>query len=214
MIRKTGYSVQLSFDVPDAEKKSAEKASLYFNKLSNTLTHNLNHLDIMYDVFKKYETISTDEVYKHRAGLRKYRDQVIENFNKSKQIALRCVIALKPFSSDTQSNELVNSFISSTEEVEKQVNRFADLFDKLNSSEFRNFIIAGIEGVKKQASQLDQLINDRILPHIDGNILAKNWVTNISDKMQLKLKDKEPYIVELWKQRYNAVDDALDPTKR
>jgi hypothetical protein len=48
-------------------------------------------------------------------------------------------------------------------------------------------------------------VNDRILEHIDTNILAKNWESLVNDKYQEKVKNKTPLVVQLYKERQEAL---------
>ena len=99
----------------------------------------------------------------------------------------------------------MGSFVASVRELEKQVNILLSIFSNLNNPEFKDQLIQAIDSVKKQASQLKQLVNDRILEHIDTNILAKNWESLVNDKYQDKVKNKTPLVVQLYEERQEAL---------
>ncbi len=67
-----------------------------------------------------------------------------------------------------------------------------------------------IESVKKQTSQIEKLINDRIIDDINTNILAKNWTDNLDDKLKSSIKDKEPYIKQLHQEREQKLKQMLN----
>lgn len=56
---------------------------------------------------------------------------------------------------------------------------------------------------------MKQTISDRILDHIDTNILAKSWTSTVTDEFQNKVYEKTPLIVELFRERNEAVDGAV-----
>lgn len=211
MIEKYGYKAQMTFDITDSEKEAAKKALVCFEKLQNLLSLAVNHLDIMYEPFKDFGNVTPEELIESRFILRNYRDQVLDNFNKAKVIGLKCVMLMDTFASDTQSSEIMNTFVSSMQEIEKQVNRFAEIFNKLSSKEFSNIAITSIDSIKKQVAQLDQLVYDRIFDHIDTNILAKNWVSDLSEELDVDFQTKKPLVMKLWEERKKALEGQLSP---
>src|ERR1019366_9363245 len=130
---KHSYSVQLTYDVTDAEKAQAEKALIAFDFSSKLLGVAKDHLNIMHTPFKDNNDISTEEVIKFRAALRRFRDKSIENFNEFKKASFKCIALMQLFSSDTQTSKLIKSFISSVEDMEKQVNKFSESFNDLEN---------------------------------------------------------------------------------
>lgn len=204
---KRAYATQMSFNVPDSERRVAEQASESFEELVGLLRSTMNHLSIIYEPFKKHEKLEPKEVVEYRVALRRYRDRIKENFNEVLKKANNCVKLMAEFSTDTQTVEMMNSFIGNVEDMKKQANNLLSVFSDISSAEFRNGIVAGVEGVKKQTLQLKQLVNDRILNHIDTNILAKNWVNNVTDQYQQKIYNKTPLIVQLFEERQKALSE-------
>lgn len=109
------------------------------------------------------------------------------------------------FSTDTKTLEMMNSFIASLEDVKKAVERLLQSFSDLDSQTFKDSVVGAIDNVKKQANQFKQLINDRLLDHIDTNILAKNWTNDVTDEYQKKVYEKLPMIVQLFQERQKAI---------
>ena len=205
MLPKRAYSVQMSFRVPDAEKRIAEKAAESFQELIGLVRLANRHLNIFYIPFKQHQDYDTQEVLRYRMVLRRYRNQVKENFDKTMRQAHRCVVLMGEFSNDTQTVELMSVFVSEIDDLKKQVNRFLGLFSNIGSADFINAVLVSIESIKKQTSELKQTINDRILSHIDTNILAKSWTSAITDEYQNKVYEKLPLMVQLFRERQQAV---------
>lgn len=208
MIKKA-YSVQMSYDVSDEEKKQAERALLCFNHASKLLDKAANHLDIMKTPFKDNPEMSAEEIMKARAAIRRFRDKSIENFNDFKISAFKCVHIMQTFASDTQTLKLMKSFISAIDLLENSVNKFADTFNDLESKEFPKNVVAAVEDIQKQCKEVDEIIDERIKTHIQSNILAKSWVDTVSDDLQMRIEKKTPLIVDLYNKRQDQLNEII-----
>lgn len=206
---KRAYAIQMSFDVPDAEKRVAEKAYESFEDLLSLLRLASTHLDIIYEPFKKLQSpVDAETIMEYRVTFRDYRDKIKENYDEIIKKAYNCALLMGEFSSDNRIVDMMNAFVSAKDDLEKQVNRLLSIFSNLNSSEFAIYLTKAIELVKKENSQLKDLINDRVLEHISTNILAKNWVNNVTDENQRKVYERLPLIVELFRERQKAMNNA------
>lgn len=209
MFTKFANTIEMSFEVPQSEKDIAASAAERFIAVVNELGLAKDHLDIIYTPFKKHENISTDAIVKRRGIIARFKRQVKENYNKVKALSLKAIQLLNYFGTDTHTLEVINSFKDSVQDLEKQITIFMDILDNYQSPDFRNNVITAIEGAKKQSAQVEKLIKDRIIEHIDDNILAKNWVSNTGDALHLKIKDKIPLITELFNERQKALQHAI-----
>ena len=209
MIKKS-YSVQMSYDVSDNEKHQAEKALLYFKAAEKYLSQASDHLNIMKTPFKDNPEMSPDDVMKERAVIRRFRDKAIDNFEKFKTVAFDCVNLMQSFQSDTQTLKLMKSFIASIDSLEVDVNGFAELFEDLQSKDFSKDVVTAIETIQKQCDEIDEIIDERIKSHIQTNILATSWVDSMSNDLQMKIEKKTPLIVDLYNQRQEQLNDAIE----
>lgn len=206
MIEKRAYSIQMNFDVPDSEKMVAEKAEEYFDSLKSMMEDLSNYLDLIYIPFQKRQNLDMNMVLKYEKTFRQYNEEVQKKFAKIMDRANRSVASMSEFSTDTATSELINSFMDSIKELEKYSDTFVSIFQNLNNPEFRNHLVSTIESIKKQLGQIRQLISDRILDHIDNNILAKekNWL-NTSEK---PMKERVPLVIQLFKERQRALKES------
>ena len=108
---------------------------------------------------------------------------------------------MQPFSSDTQIQKLSKSFVLSIADIEKQVNRFIDLFANLKSKDFGTAIIKSIENIKKELASLKQISEDRIMDHIQTHILSRNWTDSVSQELQQKIEERIPEAIRLVEER-------------
>lgn len=196
MIKKA-YATQMSYTVTDAEKVKAEKALICFDDALKKLDLAAAHLDIMKTPFKENPDVNEEGLMKARAALRRFRDKAIDNFNLFKISAFKCVDVMQQFSSDTQSVKLMRSFVSSIDQLEVMVNKFADIFLDIKSKDFANNAVSTIEEIQKDCQSLDDIINERIKGHIQTNILAKSWIDTVSNDIQRKVEEKKPLMLEL-----------------
>ena len=214
MLDKLAYSIELSFDIPEAEKQLAVVASERFHSVITELDLAKDHLNIMYDPFKKIENISSEALQKKRGVLNRFKQKVKENYNKVKIHSLKAIQVFNNFTSDGKAEEMQNGFKNSISDLEKQVNIFLEILDDHKSPEFKNSVIAGIDNIKKQSAQIETLVKDRIIEYIDTNILAKNWVSDTSNTLHTQIKNKLPLIKQLFEERQKALNPALNLEKR
>lgn len=209
MIKKKAYSIQMSYEVSDAEKKRAEQALLCFAAALKVLQQASDHLNILKTPFKDNPEMNPDEVMKARAALRRFRDKAIENFNHFKEIAFQCVNTMQTFASDTQSVKLMKSMITAIDELEVKVNNFAEVFDDLQSKDFSKNIVAGIKDIQDQCDDIEEIIDERIKPHVQNNILATSWVDSVSQDLQMKVEKQTPLIMDLYQKRQDQLNDSI-----
>lgn len=194
----------MTFTISDTEKDQAEKALRWFDYCLKLLKQCDEHLNLIFNPFKKDDNISSEKIFKIRAALRGYRDKVVDNFNDFKKSAFKSYVIMQPFTSDTQTEKLVKSFVNSIEDLEVQVNRFVDLFSDLKSEDFAKAIVSAIENIKKEIIKIEQIIDERIKNHLRTNILARNWISGVSDELQEKVEKKSPLVMQLVEERNNT----------
>ena len=210
---KTVYASELTYDISTDEKKLAESALLSYNHAKKRLNVAKLRLDVMKTPFKENPEMDPKEVVKLRAPIRRFRDKCIKNFNAFKKISVKCINKMQPFSSDTQTIKLVKSFISSADELEDEVNKFAELFSNLEDKDFSKNVVEAIEEVQKKCDATNEIIDERIKTHIQSNILAKSWVDAISNTFQMEVEKRRPKILELNNVRQDALNDIIQEKK-
>jgi len=201
MLNKLANSIEMSFDISDSEKKLAEDAINLVLKVVNLLSLAKDHLDIMYNPFKKNNSVSTESLIRSRGKLNIYKQQVKKNFEEVKLVSFYAVTKLNNFKTDNHILELINSFKDSMSSLEKQVVIFLDILDDFKSEEFRDSVLAAIESIRKEILDLNNLVKDRIVTHIDENIIGKDWTSSIDNKLKDKVKEEVPLIIQLTKER-------------
>jgi dGTP triphosphohydrolase len=206
-MQKRAYSVQMNFQVPDSEKRVAEKAEEYFEQLLAQMQDASDYLDIIYNPFQKRQNVDIEMIVEYRKTFRQYRDQAKRKFSSIIKKSYRAVALMNEFSIDTATEELMDSFIGSVRELEKYIDTFVSIFSNMNSSEFRNHLVSTIDSIKKQLNQIRQLVTDRVLEHIDSNILAKDWAKDLSERFDEPLEERVPLVVQLFRERQKVLKD-------
>jgi replicative superfamily II helicase len=208
MIKK-GYSIQMTYEVSDAEKVQAERALLCFNHAAKLLNMASDHLNIMKTPFKDNPNMNPEEVMKARAAIRRFRDKSVDNFNEFKAAAFKCVNVMQDFASDTQTIKLMKSFIASIDDLENKVNAFVDLFSDLEDKDFPTNIVKDIEDIQAECESIEEIIDERIKKHIQSNILASSWVDSVGNDLEMKIEKKTPLLLELFNKRQEQLNNAI-----
>ena len=202
MFYSKAYIVQMNTDVPDAEKRMAEKASEQFESVIAQVKLALEYLDFLYVPFSKIETFDNEQLVKNRNIIRNYKEAVKFKLENIIRTGYKAISLMTNFSTDSSVEELMGSFVAQLKDFERNADHLLSILSNINSTDFKDALIAAIDSVKTQGVQLKQLVNDRILEHIDTNILAKNWDSLVNDKFKSKEEEpKLPYMIELFRQR-------------
>lgn len=199
----------MSYNVSDSEKQQAERALNAFKVADHLLMQASDHLNIMKTPFKDNPEMTSEDVVKVRAVIRRFRDSAIDNFDKFKHVSFQCISLMQTFATDTQTLKLIKSFISEVDELETKVNQFSELFNDLQSNDFPKNVVMYIEDIQKQCDSISEIIDERIKSHIQSNILASSWVDSISNDLQMKIEKKTPLIVDLFNRRQDQLNDAI-----
>jgi hypothetical protein len=207
MIKRIANTIEMSFDIPDSEKKEAQSASDEFKKVISVLDIAKKHLSIIYDPFKDATNISEESIHEFRGAIFKYKEQIKENFNKVKACSFLAIVKLNYFATDTHIMELVNSFKDSITDLEKEINILLDILSDLKSKDFKDNMIKSIDSIKNISSEIEKLIKERIIDYINTNILTKNWMTNTSNELNTEITARVPYITQLFQERQNALEE-------
>ena len=208
-ITTTAETVEMSFGVPDSEKKMAKQAVMCFKRVTAQLDALDRHINYIYHPFSSHNQVSTESIIDNRGALIRYKKKVRENFNKVARASLICIAKMNQFTTDAQSVEIMKSFVNAVGDIEDQIDAFESVFEDLKSKQFKDNVIKVCQGIKKQSAQLTKMIYDRILNHINTNILASNWQDNLSEELKRRIDEKEPYIKRLYREREKQIEDTL-----
>src|SRR5438552_4082434 len=102
MMKKRAYISMMTYQISDEEKDRAEKAMRWFDHSIKVLEQCDEHLNLIYNPFKKDPNIQADKLFNSRAMLRGFRDKMAENFNNFKKVSFKCYVIMQPFTTDTQ----------------------------------------------------------------------------------------------------------------
>ncbi len=199
---KLADSIQLSFKINDSEKKLAKEASETFLASLNQLNIAKEHLEIIRDVFQKYETIDPESVKEKIGVLNRFKKKVKENYGEIFKLeALKAIELFSVFDTDSQVEELIEAFRNSISDLEKAVVIFLNQMDEYENVEFRQNILLAIENIFKETAQISQLVKDRIINYIDDNILLDNWMSDGDNLVEKAIKQDNPEIYDILKEQ-------------
>jgi hypothetical protein len=207
MIDKLAASLDMSFKVPDSEKRIAQTSLRNFLTTVNGLSIAKDHLDLMYGPFKKAQSISVEALTKFRGKLNRFKNQMKKNFKKVREHAFNALKTFNYFSTDTHCIELINAFKESMNDLIQSVIKFIEILNDFKVDDFKDKVIIAIDNIKKESAQIESLIRDRIIDHIKKNIIGESWIT--SDNNVKSLEEKVPMVIEIYK-KINEGKDLND----
>ena len=157
--------------------------------------------------FKKHKKISTKAAIKRRGVLNRFKQSSIKKFNKFKKRAFLAIRRLDKFSNgDKDIQELISSFESSVGELEEGLTSFYEALGNYEAPEFRDDVLSSIEAVKAAHESLEDLITDRIIEHIDTEILAKSWMSERKNEFHVTDDERRALITQLFDERQQMLD--------
>lgn len=207
---KFAQSVDMSFEIPEEDKAVARVALKYLDAVSKQLSEFDSYLNIIYQPFSDNQNISEESILKYRGFLIRFKNKMVEKYKEMARTVLNVIKALKHFSTDSHSNELIKALVDSFSDIDNGVNELEKVLKNYTSKDFRDNLLKVIQNIRKQKTQTEDLINDRILEHINTNILANNWIDGLAKEFNLDLSEQEPYLQKLYKERENRLNSALD----
>jgi len=203
MFKKIAETIEMSFDIPEAEKDIAKVSKQHFEATISSLKFAVDHLDHIYNPFKEHSNISVESVVENRGILQgRYSTKIKDNFEKVKKYALVAIRKLNKFTDgDSDIVEIVNTFEEAIGGIEDDVSKFLDILkNEYESEDFRKLVIDIVDNIKSKSDRLEDLVYNRIIDHINVNILTKSWMHDI-DVDDNDDDDNIPYIVQLVKER-------------
>lgn len=174
MIKKHSY-IQMSFEITDAEKYDADVALQLFKQAYDKLKVIGSKINQILTPFKEDPNIPPEQIMSQRYFLRKYRDQLSDEFHSFQEIGKKCLNKMKRFSFDSNTGKLIKSFSADVSVLENLIQDFNDLFSDLQNKDFAPSVISICDNLKSKISDLEDLIDDRIKKHIKENILSQSW---------------------------------------
>jgi hypothetical protein len=206
---KNAETIEMSIDIPDSEKKIGAKISSRLEKILTKLNFFEDHLDIIYNPFKKYNVVSQESIHKYRGSLWDYLQQIQINIDNIKEMVVLTIGDLKVFSSDTHINELISTFTDSFGDIEELVKSLTDIISDWDSDTYKEDIIKEIDLIKQSIEEFKILINDRIIDHINTNILCKNWLEDLDDHMKENINESKPIVTKLYREREEKLNKVI-----
>lgn len=192
-------------DVPESDKKMANTTVMHFERLVKRINNLNKQLNYIYIPFKTYKTVSPESINKYRGAIWNYLKEIKDNFKEIKDLATLCLRGLNHFSSDTHTSELINVFSDDFGNIEDQLISLNTVLTTWDHPAYKDNVIKNIESLKKQGAELKKLIYDRVIEHINTNILNKNWVDEVNDQLSTTVKSNEPLISRLYNERKQKI---------
>jgi hypothetical protein len=199
MYRTADEVVNLSFKISDEEKKSAKRCIDLFDKAVHHLNELNDYLDKIYNPFKNHNKVSAKSVHRYRGAIKRYSDSIDDKTSYIKKVILLAVGELDMFSSDMKIQDILNALSDDMSDTDEQIFSLRETLeswdlavdkepgpDNNDNIDYRQTVISAVELAKKEIAESINLIEDRIITHINDNILSNNWVQNVSNELEVE----------------------------
>lgn len=202
----------MSFDIPDSEKQIAKEAIEYFDSVVNGLNLISQRLDIIQNPFLQNSNIPTESVVRYRGLLNRFSQSLKEAYEKNQEISLKAVQKLDRFSTgDSDVEELINSYVESYDEISDKVSQLLTTLQKeYRDSGFRETVLNIIDSINNDIKDMEDFVSDRIIDHINKDILAKSWFKDDLENSNNKVEDTNTntnFIQKLFLERQKKLED-------
>ena len=210
MIQKLAYAIQMSVDIPDEEQNKAAHISLLFSKIENKIDLFLDHLKIIYNPFSKSQNVDSNKLYEKRFLFARFNKKMQENYQNIKKSSLLAIKELNYFDQDTHIHEVINSFQNSMEEIDKLFNELSSHLEDVKSNNFIAELLKKIELIESKFKLLKDFINERIISHIEKNIINMDWFQKNNKELKIEIEKQEPFFKQLFEERQKILDGIED----
>jgi hypothetical protein len=201
MIIKIAEALNLSFEIPDSERKIAISIVKRLSVLLNKIDVLNIYLGNMYDPFKKYDIVSSESIMKYRSAIWTFSKKIEFKFKELESIAALIIRDISMFDSDSEITELKSSFTDDVGDIEKEKENLIKTLTNWDAKDYKDTVVIAMENLKKQMAQLRKLIEERIIEHLNVNIIAENWTNSLDPEISSVISKREPLLIQLFKER-------------
>lgn len=214
MLQKIADIIEMTFAIPETEKKIAHQVIEKLQNLLTILKRAADHLDIIYVPFKEHNGLDAEQLQEKGGLISRFKDKLKENYEEILNSSFEILKELNYFNKDTGVAEISTSFKNEIGELKLLAEGLMDDLDDLDQVDFQNTIIEDFENIKKSHESLQEFIEERMINHIMDNILAETWIQNVEDKLHSKIEDKIPLVIQLYNEREQAINGVPQIAKR
>jgi hypothetical protein len=133
---------------------------------------------------------------------RSYKNEIKEKYNKLKE-KIVVIISQLLFFDDMAVKEFISSLKGNVSDVENEVEALMQILNDPKTPDFKNSITKTIESIFSESLQLKKMLEERIIDHINKNILGDSWFEEINkNKSDVKLAP----IIDLYRQRQEELE--------
>jgi regulator of replication initiation timing len=221
MMYKLADRVELVLDVPESDKKVAERAIATLKSTTTMLKHSEDILDKIYDPFKNNPQSSQDSIKDAAAAIFRYKENIKKTFSEIKYMILKSIGLFIYFDSGTKAHEMNESLKELSEKLDFAVVALLDSMDDTDDVDFQSAIVKSIDDVKAASKDVVELINDRIVDYLENNVLNTNWFNKSKSDIEMEMLERTPNLIKLYEEgrgiaekdlRGNVVQMEIQPT--
>jgi len=184
-------SYQLTYNISNEELNNAVQLNTYIDYSLKLLSATGEFLNTIKVPFEKNKEMSSEEILGQRYFLREFRDNAVQKFEDFKASAFHVVNNLNMFSSDPQILSMTKAFVNSVSNLEKDYNKFALLFNNMESGTFIADIIKNCKELQNKLNDLSDILDERIKNYVSSNIIGQTWVDKMYSQLGVEKQQKK-----------------------
>lgn len=197
---KISQLVNFVINVPTAKKDAAKKILFFLKKIDKKLGDLNDYLDKLYNPFKEFSEVSPESIKEHRGVFHDYSEEIENIYLELKDMSATVVYALKIFEYDSEFLELTKSIEGDFGDLSDLIEELRDGLSNYEDVEYQQNVISTIDKIKEKVESFEDSINNRLVEHINKNVLVKTWLddagqdNNEEDVLKKLLNEKQEQV--------------------
>jgi len=186
IMQKIAENIGMSYAIPEHEKKISKDIVKNFKMAIEMIERNKDYLEKMYTPFKSSKSdLTFEQINNYRAAIYRFQKSIKERYN---NLNLKCFLILTNMKifTDVNFTELSDALDTGVKNLQKTVEEFLKVLDDISIQNFKNTCINSIENIFKESNQLKTLVEDRIIKHINDNVLNNDWKSQFQKLVENK----------------------------
>ena len=177
MIKKRGYQVQRTVEIPEEEKDAARVSLDKFREFINELWECYKHDQALINILES-SSPTTDQIYEERYLFRKFKDESRQMYIRIMSIFVGAIDSLSVLESDTRTRQIKESLIFSMSSLIDLVENFLEALVDFNNKDQPQDITSIFQKMHKSITSLESLIDTQMTSHFEKNILGRYKVSS------------------------------------
>lgn len=177
MVKKLGYQVKRTVEIPAEEKNFARISLSKFREFINELWECYKHDQDLINILESASP-TTDQIYEERYLFRKFKNESRQMYIRVMSIFVDAIDSLSVLESDTRTRQIKESLIYAMSAMIDLVENFLEALVKFKEKEQPLQITTIFQKIQKSITGIESLIDKQMTSHFEKNILGRYKVSS------------------------------------